>query len=142
MTNFLTVETEATEINTSIVFDRHEQAGIGSDNRSSHILEYSNLAFGMQMIIPKPIGPNPFWWPIRNTVRRHKRMIAKLHNWPLKDACTHKLSLQLMKAPILGELVTNRGKAEGQRCDPPYLRDQNLLVIVVFVPMLFPLIFV
>ena len=86
MTNFLTVETEATEINTSIVFDRHEQAAIGSDNRSSHILEYSNLAFGMQMIIPKPISPNPFRWPIRNAVQRHKRMIAQLHNWPLKYA--------------------------------------------------------
>jgi hypothetical protein len=47
-----------------------------------------------------------------------------------------------MKAPIFGELVKNRGKAEGHLCDPPHLRDQNLLVIVVFIATLFPLIFV
>jgi hypothetical protein len=112
-TKLFIIESETIEIQTSVVLYRDEQAAIGSDNRPSHIVEYSNLPFGVQMIIPKPIGPNPFWWPIRNTVRRHKRVIAKLHNWTLKDACTHKLSLQLMKTPILGELVTNRGKAEG-----------------------------
>src|SRR5258705_5799232 len=86
------IESETTEINTSIVFDRHEQAAIGSDNRSSHVVEYSNLAFGMQMIIPKPRGPYPFRWPIPNAVQGHKRMIAELHNWPLKYASRSQLS--------------------------------------------------
>ena len=117
------IESETTEINTSIVFDRHEQAAIGSDDRSSHILEYSNLAFGMQMIIPKPIRPNPFRWPIRNAVQRHKRMIAQLHNWPLKYTLRSQLFnffqlfLELNSLPDLRRAGSKTRESGG----PPYV---------------------
>jgi len=60
----------------------------------------------------------------------------------LKDALQSQAFFPGDESPDLRRAGYKQGKAEGQRCDPPYLRDQNLLVIVVFVPMLFPLIFV
>jgi hypothetical protein len=107
------IESETTEIQTSVVLYRDEQAAIGSDNRPSHIVEYSNLPFGLQMIIPKPIGPNPFWWPIRNTVQRHKRMIAKLHNWLLKDALQSQAFFPVDESPDPRRAGYKQGESGG-----------------------------
>jgi len=58
MAKFLVVESETTELDTSIVLHRQEQGAIGPDNRLSHIVEYPNFAFGLHVSIAKPISPH------------------------------------------------------------------------------------